>query len=300
MKKFKQFFKRHPMWPVLIPAALMLYFVYISLGWNAWVSVSNWNGSLDPDYSYAGLSNYIWMFQEQGAYGSLFLQTLKNTGILFALIPICLLLGLGMALLMDQGLKGSTAFRSLVMLPFALSFVVTGTMWSWMYDPKKGAINEILKFFGVVIKRGDVWAQWLGTDTMIMPAIIIALVWQFSGYIAVIFLAGIKSVPENVINAAKLDGSYSLRIYWKLIIPQLKGALGSCITILAMYALRSFDLINVMSSVSREGSMTLPVWMYKEMFNGNNFAHSAAISCFLLALVLVLILPLNYLTNKRK
>jgi len=298
MKEIQKFFKRHPMWPVIIPAGLLLYFVYISIGWNGWVSVSNWNDSLDPNYSYAGLSNYAWMFTEQGSNGPLFLQTLKNTGILFALIPICLAIGLGMALLMDQGLKGSALFRTLVMLPFALSFVVTGTIWSWMYD-RYGAINVILKWFGMGT-RANPFPKWLGSDDTIMISIIIALVWQFSGYISVIFLAGIKSVPENVINAAKLDGAYSLRIYWKMIIPQLKGALGSCITILAMYALRSFDLINVMSNANREGSMTLPVWMYKEAFTQNNFAHSAAIRCFLLAVVLILILPLNYLTNKRK
>ena len=93
---------------------------------------------------------------------------------------------------------------------------------------------------------------------------------------------------------------YMPRIYMKLIIPQLKGAMGSCITILAMYALRSFDFIVSLVGYTTSSAWTLPVWMYNEAFQSNNFAYSAAISSFLLALVLVLILPLTYWTNRRK
>ena len=108
-----------------------------------------------------------------------------------------------------------------------------------------------------------------------------------------------RDVPQNVINAAKLDGAYMPRVYAKLIIPQLKGAMGSCITILAMYALRSFDFIVSLVGYTTSSAWTLPIWMYNEAFQSNNFAYSAAISCFLLALVLVLILPLTYWTNRR-
>ena len=107
------------------------------------------------------------------------------------------------------------------------------------------------------------------------------------------------TVPVALREAAKLDGAYMPRIYMKLIIPQLKGAMGSCITILAMYALRSFDFIVSLVGYTTSSAWTLPIWMYNEAFQSNNFAYSAAISCFLLALVLVLILPLTYWTNRR-
>ena len=128
----------------------------------------------------------------------------------------------------------------------------------------------------------------------------IVMIWQFSGYVAVIFLAAIKNVPTNIINAAKLDGAYMPRIYWKMILPQLKGATGRCITILAMYALRSVDLIYSLTSYTNPASTTLPIMMYVEAVSKNNYAYAAAISCVLLALVLVLILPLTYWTNRRK
>ena len=293
-----RFLTRHPLVWLVIPAALLVYFVYVSLGWNLWVSVSDWeSGQLEASYGWGGFDNYARMF------GSVdFWPTLKNTLLLFCLIPLCLLLGLGLALIMDQGLRGSAVFRTLILLPFALSFVVTGTVWAYMYRPTGGVLNSFLSVFGVdinaAIRSGSL--MWASSNDTIMLSIIIAMVWQFSGYVAVIFLAAIKNVPVNIINAAKLDGAYMPRIYGRMVIPQLKGAMGSCITILAMYALRSFDFIVSLVGYTTSSAWTLPIWMYNEAFQNNNFAYSAAISCFLLALVLVLILPLTYWTNRRK
>lgn len=292
-----KFLKKHPLIWICIPAALLIYFVYVSLGWNMWVSVSDWQaGELEASYGWGGFGNYARMFSSTN-----FWPALKNTLLLFCLIPLCLLLGLGLALLMDQGLRGTAVFRTLILLPFALSFVVTGTVWAYMYRPTGGVLNSFLEILGVnvsaAMKNGHL--MWASSNDTVMLSIIIAMVWQFSGYVAVIFLAAIKNVPTNIINAAKLDGAYMPRVYAKLIIPQLKGAMGSCITILAMYALRSFDFIVSLVGYTTSSAWTLPVWMYNEAFQSNNFAYSAAISCFLLALVLVLILPLTYWTNRR-
>ncbi len=226
-----------------------------------------------------------------------FWTSLGNTLLLFSIIPICLVVGLLLALLMDQGLKGTALFRGMILLPFALSYVVTGTVWAWMYNPSNGVVNSILRMLGV----DTVKLLWTASQETIMLCIIIALVWQFSGYIALIFFAGIKSVPQNVINAAKLDGAYSPRIYRKLIIPQLKGAMVSSVTVIAMFALRSFDFIwQLHEGGPGYSSYTLPVMMYVETFQKNNFAYGAAISSVLLALVLLLILPFTYLTSRKK
>ena len=288
-----KFLKRHPMLPLIIPAALLIYFVYVALGWNLWVSVSDWEQySLEASYGFCGFQWYIHMFQDPD-----FWVALKNTLLLFLIIPICLVLGLLLALLMDQGLKGTSLFRNLILLPFALSYVVTGTVWAWMYNPSSGIINSILRSLGLSSLAGN----WIASQETVMGSIILALVWQFSGYVALIFLAGIKSVPQNVINAAKLDGAYSPRIYAKLVLPSLKGALSSAVTVLAMYALRSFDFIWQMTQGGPgTASHTLPVLMYRETFEQNNFAYGAAIASFLLVLVLVLILPITYFSRKKR
>ena len=288
--KIKAFLNRHPMIWLLIPATLLVYFVYVAIGWNIWVSVSDWaDHSQTASYGWGGFGQYVKMFSDASFWNAV-LNTLK----LFLIIPVCLLLGLGLALIMDQGLRATPVFRTLILLPFALSFVVTGLIWQQMFNGNGGILVEFFKLFGISEN-----INWTSNET-VMYSIMLVMVWQFSGYVAVIFLAAIKNVPTNIINAAKLDGAYMPRIYWKMIIPQLKGSMGSCITILAMYALRSFDFIVSLVGYTKSQATTLPILMYNEAFQKNNFAYSAAISCFLLALVLVLILPLTYWTNKRK
>ena len=288
--RIKVFLNRHPMIWLLIPAALLIYFVYVAIGWNVWVSVSDWpDGQLEPSYGWGGFGQYARMFGDS-SFWSAVLNTLK----LFLIIPVCLLLGICLALIMDQKLRGTSVFRTLILLPFALSFVVTGLIWQQMFNGNGGILVEFFKLFGI-----NESINWTSNE-MVMFSIMLVMVWQFSGYVAVIFLAAIKNVPTNTIKAAKLDGAYMPRIYWKLVLPQLKGAVGSCITILAMYALRSFDLIYSLTSYTNPASATLPIMMYNEMYSHNNYAYSAAISCFLLVMVLVLILPLTYATNRRK
>lgn len=286
----KKFLNRHPMIWLLIPAALLIYFVYVAIGWNIWVSVSDWaDHSQTASYGWGGFGQYTKMFSDSSFWNAV-LNTLK----LFLIIPVCLLLGMGLALVMDQGLKGTPVFRTLILLPFALSFVVTGLIWQQMFNGNGGILVEFFKLFGI-----NESVNWTSNE-MVMYSIMLVMVWQFSGYVAVIFLAAIKNVPTNIINAAKLDGSYMPRVYMKMVLPQMTGAMGSCITILAMYALRSFDLIYSLTSYTNPASATLPIMMYNEMYAHDNYAYAAAISCFLLAMVLVLILPLTYATNRRK
>ena len=279
------------MWPMVIPFALLVYFVYVGIGWNLWVSLGDWRG-MEPNYAFAGFGQYIKMFQNET-----FWISLKNTLLLFLIIPVCVALGLGLAVIMDKGMRGTSIFRNLFLLPFALSYVVTGTIWSWMYEPSNGILNSLFRMAGL----DSLVSRWCTSQEMVMVSIIIALVWQFSGYVAIIFLGGIKSVPQNQINAAKVDGAYNVRIYHKLILPQLKGALTSSITIIAMFALRSFDFIwQLTGGGPGYASHTLPILMYKETFMKSNFAYGAALGSFLLALVLVLILPITYRGKKRK
>ena len=121
----------------------------------------------------------------------------------------------------------------------------------------KSVLVEFFKLFG--ISESINWTS----NEMVMYSIMLVMVWQFSGYVAVIFLAAIKNVPTNIINAAKLDGAYMPRVYWKMILPQMTGAMGSCITILAMYALRSFDLIYSLTSYTNPASATLPIMSFE-------------------------------------
>lgn len=286
----RQFFQRHPLIVLVIPLGMVFYFVYVGLAWNILVSLSGWTG-LRVDYSFKGFGNYLRMLDD-----SVFWLSLKNTLLLFAIIPICVVLGLFLAVILDKGLKGTNFFRNVFLRPFALSFVVTGTLWAWMYNPANGIINSLLRAMGLGFLAGT----WHTAQETVMPAIILALVWQFSGYASLIFLAGLKSVPENQVQAAYLDGASSLKVFWRVILPQLKAPLTTAIVVIAMYALRSFDFIWVLTGGGPGySSHTLSVMMYRETFLSTRYAYGAAIATALLVLVLLLIVPYTYRTYRR-
>jgi glucose/mannose transport system permease protein len=284
------FLRRHPFVVLILPIGLVGYFVYGGLLWNLWVSVSDWAG-LRPSYSFDGFGQYVKLFGD-----SVFWVSLKNTLLLFAMIPICIVLGTAVAVALDQGLRGSTIFRNLYLLPFALSFVVTGTIWAWMYNPSNGIINTALRSVGL----GGLEGLWHTSQSTVMVAIIGALVWQFSGYTALIMLAGIRSVPEVQIRAAMLEGASKLRIYRRVILPQLKAPMATAVVIIMMYALRSFDFIWVLTGGGPGyASHTLPIMMYKETFQATRFAYGSAIAAVLLGMVLLVVVPYVYRTYRR-
>ena len=282
--------RRHPFIVLVIPFALVFYFVYVGLGWNIWVSLTNWMG-LRINYRYAGFDNYLKLFQDP-----VFWLSFRNTLLLFLIIPICMVIGLFLAVILDKGLKGSGFFRNVFLLPFALSFVVTGTLWAWMYNPANGIHNSLVRIMGFDVLVGT----WHTAQSTVMPAIILALVWQFSGYVALIFLAGLKSVPQNHINAAYLDGASSVKVFWRIILPQLRSSVAASIVVIAMYALRSFDFIWVLTAGGPGyASHTLPVMMYRETFSSARYAYGASIATVLLTLVVILVVPYVYKTYRR-
>lgn len=290
LESVRGFFGRHPFLILIIPIGLVGYFVYGGLIWNIWVSVSDWSG-LRPSFAFDGFGQYVKLFHDQ-----VFWVSLKNTLLLFTMIPICLVLGTLIAIALDQGLRGSNIFRNLFLLPFALSFVVTGTMWAWMYNPSNGIINTALRAIGL----GGVTGLWHTSQATAMASIIAALVWQFSGYTALIMLGGIRSVPEVQVRAAMLEGASKPRIYRRVILPQLKGPMATAIVIIMMYALRSFDFIWVLTGGGPGyASHTLPIMMYKETFQATQFAYGSAIATVLLGMVLLVVVPYVYRTYRR-
>ncbi len=281
---------RHPLWILVIPLSLVGYFVYGGLLWNTWVSFTNWRG-LTPTYALYGPQNYLRLFNNP-----VFIVALKNTILLFLTIPLCIILGFLLAVILDQNIRGVGLFRNLLLLPYALSFVVTGTIWAWMYNPSKGILNTLLRHLGL-----NWQGMWHTSPNTVMYSVIIALVWQFSGYAALVFLAGIRAIPEVQIKAALLEGATKLRIYRRIILPQLKGAMMSVIIVVLMYALRAFDFIWVLTKGGPGySSHTLSILMYKEAFQATRFAYAAAIANVLLGLTLFLVLPYIYITQKRE
>jgi glucose/mannose transport system permease protein len=279
---------------VLPSLVLVSYFVYALIGWNVVVSLSDWKrGSLTPSYNIVGFGQYVTLFQDPE-----FLTSLTNNLILILLfVPSSLALGLFLAILLDSKVRGEGIFRNIYLLPFSLSFVITATLWAWMYNPDVGVINTLLQAIGL----GFLKSGWITDPNIALACVVLAIVWQFSGYTMLIFSAGIKSIPESQIMAAEVDGAKGLNLYRRVVIPQLKTPALSAFVVLMIFALKVFDFIYVLTGGGPGYSTyVLPLLMFRETFFMTYFAYGAAIATLLFLLVLVIVVPYLYLSSRRE
>ncbi len=280
---------------------LILIFVYGFIGWTGYVSVSNWN-TLTPDFSFAGLKNYLFLFQDFR-----FQADLRNT-VFFTIffIGLVIVMGLGLGILIDQKLKGESFFRNIFLFPMALSFIVTGVVWQWLLNPSTG-FNQFLKFFGITPKwytdtnilAGFEWGSIEFGIPVAIIAVVIAAVWQMTGFSLAMYLAGLRGIPDELREAARIDGASEFQIYWKVVIPMLMPITVSVIIIMAHISLKIFDLIYAMTGSGANFVTDVPaVYMFETTFKGHYYANGAAIAIIMLLLVAVFIIP--YLWNSRR
>lgn len=277
---------------LLLSLVLVGYFVYVCIGWNVIVSLSDWKG-LTPSYNIVGFDQYLNLFRDP-----VFLTSLKNNLILILLfVPGSLFLGLFLAILLDLKVRGEGVFRGIYLLPFTLSFVITATLWAWMYNPSVGVVNSLLAKTGL----GFLKSGWITDPNIAMYCIVLAIIWQFTGYTMLIFLAGIRSIPESQISAAEVDGASGFDLYKRVVIPQLKAPALSAFVVLMIFALKAFDFIFVLTGGGPGYSTyVLPLMMFRETFSMTHFAYGAAIATILFLLALVIVVPYLYLSFRRE
>jgi glucose/mannose transport system permease protein len=270
---------------VILPILLLIFFCfYYCVGWNVFISFTDWEGFI-PTRNLVGIRNYQQLFSD-----SIFWISLKNNLLLILIfVPGVVLLGLVFAILLDQKVRGENFFRTVYLLPFAMSFVVTATLWTWMYSPKEGMINVLLNRAGLkVLARG-----WITEPEIVMYCIIVALIWQFAGYSIIIFLGGIRSIPDAQTEAARIDGASDLTLYAKIIIPQLKGSFLTAVIVFMCFALKAFDFIWVLNKGGPGySSHILGVAMYKETFVLDKYAYGASYSSLIFVLSVAIVLPI--------
>lgn len=277
---------------LFVPAILLGVFVYGSIIWNFLLSLTDFRGFGDPDYSVLNFEMYTRMLSD-----GTFIAATRNTILLMVGFTLsCLVVGLFLAILVDRDVKFEGTLRTIYLLPMSISFVVTSIFWAWMYNPTSGVINYVFSSVGLEFLTVD----WIGNPRTQIIAITIALVWQFSGLAMIIFLAGLRKIPRDQYEAAKMDGA-GIRIrYLKVIIPQLKTSMFSAIVILLLFSLKAFDFIFVLFGVSPgPGADILPVMMYREAFSANNWAYGSAIAVVLLVATLLSLVPYLYYQYKQ-
>lgn len=278
-------------------------FVYGFIGWTSVVSFTRWRG-LNPDFSFVGFDNYNRIF------GMARFQTdIRNT-IFFTLFFLlgCLGVGLLLALLLDTRIKGEAVFRAIFLFPMALSFVVTGTVWQWLFSPgEKGdptGLNLLLKNFGLPVYQNwsitaDVVPGWqtdllstrIGMPIALIP-VLIAAIWQMSGFTMAMYLAGLRGISDDIREAARIDGASEWQVLRYVVLPLLQPITLSAIIILGHISLKIFDLIVTQTGGGPGNATDVPgIFMYETTFKSNKYAEGSAIAVVMLLLVAVLIVP---------
>jgi glucose/mannose transport system permease protein len=272
------------LFPSIVAVAI---FVYGFIAWSVRVSLSKWKG-LNPDYTWVGLKQYTdLIFHDQR-----FLIDVRNTAVFtVGFILGCLILGLGLAILLDQKLKGESLFRNVFLFPMSISFIASGVVWAWLMNPATGSrttgINLIFKNFGLdfLISTWHATPPPWGMAYTVIPA-----VWQLSGFAMALYLGGIRSISEDIREAARVDGASELEIYRYVILPMLRPVTLSAVIILGHMSLKIFDLIVALGR--KDQRLDVPgIYMWTTTFDGTNYAQGAAIGILMLISVAILVVP---------
>ena len=256
--------------------------MYVFIGYTAFVSTTKWYGIV-PDYSSAGLSQYTDLFGLPR-----FQADIGNTIEFTTLFLIgCIVLGFGAAVLLDQHVRGTIFFQNIFLFPLAISFVVTGTVWRWIFNPNFG-INLLLD----EVHLGFLKSPWLADTRTALFGLVIAATWQMSGFCMAMFLAGLRAIPDELREAARVDGANEGQIFLRVILPLMRPITLSAIIILGHISLKIFDLVYVMTFGGPGFATDMPsLYMWVAVFRQNLYGRGAAIAMVLLLMVALLIVP---------
>lgn len=273
---------------LLLPSIIAVaIFVYGFIGWSMRVSLTSWTG-LIPDMTWVGLKQYTDLMGGDQR----FAIDVRNTAVFtVGFITGCLVIGLGLAILLDQRLKGEALFRGIFLFPMSISFIASGVVWAWLMNPALGnrltGLNLLFEKLGMsfLISQWHSTAQPWGMAFTVIPA-----VWQLSGFTMALYLGGLRSVPEEVREAARVDGANEFQMYRYIIMPMLQPVTLSAVIILGHMSLKIFDLIVALGR--KDLRLDVPgIYMWTTTFDGTKYAQGAAIGVLMLISVAVLVVP---------
>ncbi len=282
---------------MLAPSVILIaIFVYGFIAWSLRVSMSDWQG-LIPSYDFVGLENYTdLIFHDRR-----FQLGVRNTLVFSAVfLGGAIVLGLALAIMLDRKLPGENLFRSIFLFPMAVSFIVTGVAWRWLMNPATGSRTSGLNLLFESVGLDFMVSAWhtnpppWGIAFVGIPAL-----WQMSGFAMALFLAGLRSIPDDLREAARVDGASEFQLYRRVILPLLRPAVLSVVIILGHISLKIFDLIIALSG--RSLALDVPsIYMWTTTFDANNFSRGAAIGILLLLSVALLVVPYLWYSNKQE
>ncbi|ACL70796.1 carbohydrate ABC transporter permease [Halothermothrix orenii] len=255
-----------------IPLILYVIWVIGPTLYTFFLSLTRYDGLGAPRFR--GIKNYIMLFDDP-----VFIVSLVNNIkwlVIFMVIPV--VLGLILALILNNQIRWSNGFKASIYMPMILSPVVIGLIWSWIYDPSGGLLNYTLTALGLKhLTRG-----WLSDPGLVLYCIIAAAVWRHVGYVMILFLAGLKTIPVSVLEAAQVDGADGWKRFWHIILPLLKPSTVIVFVVTIIQSFRAFDMVNTMTEGGPfNSSNVLANFMYLEAFRNYRMGYGASIAVIL-------------------
>jgi glucose/mannose transport system permease protein len=284
--------KRRPAWAAhaaLLPMALTVVLGYIgTVLWSVRISMSS--SKLLPRSDFVGLDQYTRLFESER-----WVVSLQNVAIFGALFLVaCLTLGFLLAVFIDQKVRAEGVLRTVFLYPYAMSFVATGLVWQWMLNPELG-LQATLRSWGL---EGFVF-DWIVDQRMVIFAVVIAAVWQASGLVMAILLAGLRGVDDEQWKAARIDGIPRWRYYASIVLPQLGPAFGTAFVLLAVAVVKVYDVVVSMTQGGPGIASEVPAkFIMDNLFQRGNIGLASAASTVMLLGVLVLVVPYWYARSR--
>ncbi len=271
---------------VVAPAFVLGFaFIYGLMVWNGVLSVTA--SRMLPNYDeFVGVAQYQKLFEMDRWW-----VALKNLGIFSVLyVGGALVLGLTLAIFLDQKVRAEGFLRTVFLYPMALSFIVTGTAWKWILNPSMG-IEKLMQDLGWSSFHFD----WLVQSDTAIYCVVIAGIWQSAGFAMALFLAGLRGIDDSIIKAAQIDGASLPRIYWRIILPILRPVVFSTILVLSHLSIKGFDLVMALTAGGPGFSTDVPAtFMFVMSFTRGQIGLGAASATMMLATVAAIVVPYLY------
>ena len=283
---------------VLAPSFLLvLVFVYGFIGWTFILSLTN--SKAFSNLNFIGLANYqkLWTWTFETDPPSNWYTAIVNMGIFGGLyVGCCLVLGLTLAILLDQKIRGEGLLRPVYLYPLALSFIVTGTAWKLFLDPRIG-LEKAMHDWGWTSFHFD----WVVNPPMMIYCVAIAGIWASSGFVMALFLAGLRGIDSEILKAAQMDGASAFATYRRIVLPIMRPVFFSAMIILIHMAIKSYDLVLSVTGKNPGGAAELPsTFMYSYTFTRNQMAVGSASAIIMLMTIAAIMVPYLYSELREK
>ncbi|MGZ9810275.1 carbohydrate ABC transporter permease [Pseudoroseicyclus sp. H15] len=265
--------------PVILFSAVYIYPLLYSVA----MSFHSWDG-MSPSWTWVGFRNYISLTGDER-----FWVALGNNfrWLIFELV-VPTALGLALALLLNERLRGASIYKTLIFLPFTMTPIAVAAFWRWIYDPSKGVAEDVLSAIGL----GALQQNWLGDPDLVTYSIMFSSLWWKTGFSFLLYFAGLRAVPHEYIEAARIDGASAWTIFWRITFPMLFPTTIVVLGISGIDAMRVFDLVQGMTQGGPyNSSHVLATLMYDVSFQRFQMGLGAAIAVCLMLVAMIVVLP---------